>query len=203
MAERFVQTLKIGLTTMASQWGDEWDRHVARILYGYRFSTQGSTKFSPFFVLTGRTPRLSSDNIREKFQEVISDDATADEVSAMILSRAQLIEDVHKAVSVNIATAQRKQQENYIRRKGKIERFPRLELDCAVKMFVPGKRRALARNWEGPYRFKGYARSSDSADDEAGRLCQLLDAQGKLWERARRDVRCFEGELLGDGDVPT
>ena len=203
MAERFVQTLKIGLTTMASQWGDEWDNHVARILYGYRFSSQGSTKFSPFFVLTGRTPRLSSDNVREKFQEVIHEEATVEEISAVMLERTQLLEDIHKAVIVNIATAQRKQQENYISRKGKIERFPRLDMGCAVKMFIPGKRRALSTNWEGPYVFKGHARVSDNVDDEACRLCQVVDAQGKLWERARRDIRCFEGELLGGRDAPT
>lgn len=134
---------------------------------------------------------------------MINDELSAEELSTMILSRAKLIEEVQQAVSVNIATAQRKQQENYTKRKGKTERFSRLEVDCAVKMYVPGKRRALARNWEGPYIFKGYARPTEAPDDEAGRKCQLLDADGKLWERARRDVRCFEGELLGGEDAPT
>jgi hypothetical protein len=31
-------------------------------MFGYRSGVQTSTKFSPFMVLTGRTPRLTCDN---------------------------------------------------------------------------------------------------------------------------------------------
>ncbi|KAG0572583.1 hypothetical protein KC19_VG107400 [Ceratodon purpureus] len=161
------------------------------------------TLLSPYFVLTGRAPRLSSDNIRKKFQEVIDEHASLEEMSAMIMDRVQLLEDVHKAVAMNIATAQRKQQEDYTKRKEKSKRFPHLKINNAVKMYVPGKRRALDWNWEGPFGFKMYSRELDAADDEAARLCQLLDAAVKLWKRARRDVRVYEGEQLGGEGAPT
>ncbi len=64
MAERMIKTIKHGIIVLAATPGnvDCWDEHLAKILFGYRCGIHASTKFSPFMILTGRTPRLRADN---------------------------------------------------------------------------------------------------------------------------------------------
>jgi hypothetical protein len=58
MAERLIKTIKHGITTLATtpKNVDCWDEHLAKVMFGYRCRIQASTKFSPFMILTGRTP---------------------------------------------------------------------------------------------------------------------------------------------------
>jgi transposase InsO family protein len=64
MAERMIKTIKHGITVLAATPAnmDCWDQQLAKVLFGYRCGIQTSTKFSPFMILTGRTPRLRADN---------------------------------------------------------------------------------------------------------------------------------------------
>ncbi len=60
MAERMIKTIKHGITVLATTPANTecWDEQLAKVLFGYRCGIQASTKFSPFMILTGRTPRL-------------------------------------------------------------------------------------------------------------------------------------------------
>jgi hypothetical protein len=64
MAERLIKTIKHGITILAAtpENVDCWDEHLAKVMFGYRCGIQASTKFSPFMILTGRTPRFRADN---------------------------------------------------------------------------------------------------------------------------------------------
>ncbi len=64
MAERMIKTLKHGIIVLAANLANMncWDEHLAKVLFGYRCGIQASTKFSPFMILTGRTPRLRAYN---------------------------------------------------------------------------------------------------------------------------------------------
>jgi hypothetical protein len=64
MAEHMIKTIKHGITVLATTPGnvDCWDDHLAKILFGYRYGIQTSTRFLPFMILTSRTPRLRADN---------------------------------------------------------------------------------------------------------------------------------------------
>ncbi len=59
-----IKTIKHGITILATTPENVncWDEHMAKILFGYRCGIQASTKFSPFMILTGHTPRLWADN---------------------------------------------------------------------------------------------------------------------------------------------
>lgn len=61
--ERFNQTLQRGLLKMVDDNQSEWDKFLDSVLFAYRTSKQASTKFSPFFLLYGREPRLPIDLI--------------------------------------------------------------------------------------------------------------------------------------------
>jgi len=64
MVERLFKTIKHGITVLAAtpEAVDYWDEHLAKVLFGYRCGIQSSTKFSPYMILTGRTPHLRADN---------------------------------------------------------------------------------------------------------------------------------------------
>jgi hypothetical protein len=64
MAERMIKTIKHSITVLATALAnnDCWDEQLAKVLFGYQCGIQASTKFSPFMILTGRTPRLRADN---------------------------------------------------------------------------------------------------------------------------------------------
>jgi hypothetical protein len=67
MVERMIKTFKNGLSIVSSSNLDNWDLQLPRILFGYKSGVQANTKFSPFMVLTKRTPRVTCDNSLDAF----------------------------------------------------------------------------------------------------------------------------------------
>ena len=57
LVERFNRTLKV------KKGGKDWDQQLAYVLFAYWASIQESTGESPFFLLYGRTPRVSTDDM--------------------------------------------------------------------------------------------------------------------------------------------
>lgn len=66
LIERFNQTLQRSLLKMVKEKENEWENYLDSVLFAYRTSKQASTKFSPFFLLYGREPRLPMDLIIEE-----------------------------------------------------------------------------------------------------------------------------------------
>ncbi len=75
-----IKTLKNGLFVVSSIDLDNWDFKLPWILFGYRCGVHASTKFFPFMVLIGRTPRLTCDNGLSAFINVQKDELTLDEM---------------------------------------------------------------------------------------------------------------------------
>ena len=61
LAEKFNHTLASMLTHYVNKHQDDWDEHLNYVLFAYRTAIQESTKFSPFYLLYGRHPRLPMD----------------------------------------------------------------------------------------------------------------------------------------------
>ncbi len=158
MAERMIKTLKHGITILAANPANVncWDEQLAKVLFGYRCGVQASTKFSPFMVLTGRSPRLRADNCLDNLTNVIDDTSTEEDMAAQFLEKVRLIANIHEHVLLNVEQAQKKQKHTYTNRAGK-HLFEGLVAGVSrVKMKRPGKRRALSASWEGPYLFIGH-----------------------------------------------
>ena len=49
------------LAKTVDRGGQDWDARLPFVLFAYRASPQGSTKESPFFLLHGRGPQLSTE----------------------------------------------------------------------------------------------------------------------------------------------
>jgi hypothetical protein len=87
MAERMIKTIKHGITILAVNPAnvDCWDEHLAKILFGYRCGIQASTKFSPFMILTGRSPRLRAENYLNALTDVTDDSADVEVAATQFL----------------------------------------------------------------------------------------------------------------------
>lgn len=48
---------------MVGENEDQWESYLESVLFAYRTSKQASTKYSPFFIMYGREPRLPVDLI--------------------------------------------------------------------------------------------------------------------------------------------
>jgi hypothetical protein len=190
MAERMIKTIKHGITVLATNLAnvDCWDEHLAKVLFGYRCGVQANTKFSPFMVMTGRSPRLRADNYLNALTRVMDDGVDVEQIAAQFLEKVKLIANIHENVLLNVEQAQKKQRSTYANRKGKHLFEGLIAGETMVKMKKLGKKHALAASWEGPYRFVGHVDGKGNYDFEEGyRLCVVQDADGRRWERSRRD----------------
>lgn len=61
LVERFNQTLQRSLLKMIGKNENHWEDFLESVLFAYRTSRQASTKYSPFYVMYGREPRLPVD----------------------------------------------------------------------------------------------------------------------------------------------
>jgi len=106
-----IKTIKHGITVLATNPTnvDRWDEHLAKVLFGYRCGVQASTKFSPFMVLTGRSPRLRADNYLSALTGVVDDGVDVGQIAAQFLEKVKLIASIHENVLLNVEQAQKNQ----------------------------------------------------------------------------------------------
>jgi len=189
-----IKTIKHGIIVLAATPGnvDCWDEQLAKILFGYQCGIQASTKFSPFMILTGRTPRLRADNYLHDLT-IMTDDCVGVEVAAaQFLQKMELIASIHEDVLFNVEQAQKKQRKAYAARKGKHLFEGLVAGETMVKMKKPGKKRTLVASWEGPYSVRWACDGKGNFDFEEGcRMCTIQDTDGNQWERSRRDLQIY------------
>jgi len=194
MAEHMIKTLKHGITVLAADPTNVncWDEHLAKVLFGYRCGVQASTKFSPFMILTSRSPCLRADNHLNTLTDEVNDASSVEDTAIQFLEKVRFIASIHENVLLNVEQAQKKQKNTYANRPGKHLFEGLVAGESMVKMKKPGKRRALVASWEGPYQFVGHADGKENFDFEEGyRLCIVQDADGRQWERSRRDLQIY------------
>ncbi len=92
MVERLIKTIKHGITILVAtpENVDCWDEHLAKVMFGYRCGIQASTKFSPFMILTGRTPRLRANNYLHVLTDVTDDNVDVEVATAQFLQKGSL-----------------------------------------------------------------------------------------------------------------
>jgi hypothetical protein len=143
-------------------------------------------------ILTGRSPRLKADNHLNTLTDAVDDSSSVENAAEQFLEKVKLIASIHKDVLLNVGQAQKKQKATYANRSSK-HPFEGLVAGVSmVKMKIPGKRRALSASWEGPYQFIEHADGKGDFDFEEGcRICVVQDANGRRWERSRRDLQIY------------
>jgi len=121
MAECLIKTIKHGITVLSAtpENANCWDEQLAKVMFGYRCGIQSSTKFSPFMILTRRTPRLRADNYLHTLTAVVDDTADVETIAEQFMQKMKLIASIHDNILLNVEHAQQKQRKTYATKKGK------------------------------------------------------------------------------------
>ena len=123
LTERFNQTLSNCLVSKINESQDDWDDKLDAILFSYRISRQASTKYSPYYLMFGRHPRLPIDveyeapNPTENLESPDLVEPTAEAIEQALENLLSAKSDAKELASKNIKSAQEKQKEYYDRQK--------------------------------------------------------------------------------------
>jgi hypothetical protein len=101
-------------------------------------------RFSPFMILTGRTPRLRADNYLHALTAETDVGEEVEVAAVQFLQKMELIASIHKNVLLNVEQAQKQQKKIYASRRGKHQFEGLVAGVTMVKMKKPGKKRALS-----------------------------------------------------------
>ncbi len=122
----------------------------------------------------------------------MDDGVDVEQIVAQFLEKVTLIASIHENVLLNVEQRQKRQRSTYASWKGKHLFEGLIAGETMVKMKRLGKKRALAASWESPYRFIGHVDGKGNYDFEEGcRMCIIQDADGKKWERSRKDLQIY------------
>jgi len=129
-----------------NQSQSDWDRILNFVLFAYNTAEQDSTKFSPFFLLYGRQPKLPFEQalIQSKNRIYIDPSDYITEVSRML-------SDSWKLAQLNIAKAQSAQKTYYDKTATRVE----FHVDDWVRVhnpaIKPGSSPKFHSPWKGPF----------------------------------------------------
>jgi len=194
MVECLIKTIKHGIMVLSAipENANCWDEHLAKVMFGYRCGIQSSTKFSPFMILIGRTPRLKADNYLHSLTAVVDDTTDAKITTEQFMHKMKLIANIHENMLLNVEQAQQKQKRTYATRRAKQAFEGLVAGQTMVKMRKSGKKKALTAGWEGPYQFVVHTDGMGNLHFEEGsRICILQDADGNQWKRPCRDLQVY------------
>lgn len=92
---------------------DNWEDNLDSILFCYRSSKNDSTKFSPFFLMYGREPKLPIELAVEGSPRCDDQDSTQVSLDTKVELLLKLKKSVHDLAMENIRKAQDRQKRNY------------------------------------------------------------------------------------------
>jgi hypothetical protein len=156
MVERMTKTLKHGLTIVSTRNILSWDLQIPRILFGCHCGIKANTIYSPYMIMTNRTPRLTIDNRLSSLTHIMEGRIVHEEMSLHMVSKMKLVVQLHESLLQNVDQTQKKHKRTYAARKGWVWFHFFEDGKVLIKMRKPGKKKSLLASWEGPYMFANY-----------------------------------------------
>ena len=133
---------------MTGERQNDWDECIDPILFAIRTSVQESTKHSPFFLMYGREVKLPLEVEKEKIDSKSNE---LGEVEQAINHLQSIRDEVFPVVVSNIDASQKKQKDQYTRRKGLIQTSNIKEGDLVLRlnMLLSVQRRSTKKRTPG------------------------------------------------------
>ena len=132
---------------MTGERQNDWDECIDPILFAIRTSVQESTKHSPFFLMYGREAKLPLEVEKEKIDSKSNE---LGEVEQAINHLQSIRDEVFPVVVSNIDASQKKQKDQYTRRKGLIQTSNIKEGDLVLRLnMLSVQRRATKKRTPG------------------------------------------------------
>ena len=147
LVERFNRTLQAMLSKTVERSGRDWDKKFPFVLFAYRTSVQDSTQESPFLLLYGRDPHLSS-------EEALSPPVDRSEINLESYGSELVVRmsEAWELAQRHIKKAQRRQKTYHDRNSRSVP----LQVGDRVSLHVPaakqGRAHKFAHPFRGPYR---------------------------------------------------
>ncbi|CAB4040892.1 retrotransposable element, partial [Paramuricea clavata] len=113
LTERFNQTLENAIVKIINEDQDNWEDNLDSILFCYRSSKNDSTKFSPFFLMYGREPKLPIELAVKGSPRCDDQDSTQVSLDTKVEQLLKFKKSVHDLAMENIRKAQDRQKRNY------------------------------------------------------------------------------------------
>lgn len=146
LVERFNATLKSMLRKMCDERPKDWDRYIDPLLFAYRETPQGSTKFSPFELLYGRTVRGPMQILKELWTNETEETETR--------NTYQYVMDLKQRLSETCRLARKELQKSQAKYKSYYDRKTKLRklvVGDEVLLLLPTDQNKLLMQWKGPY----------------------------------------------------
>jgi hypothetical protein len=78
-----------------------------------------NTKFSPFMILIGCTPKLNVENHLSMLTQEFDAEIRMEQMTKQIIAKMEMIVGMHKAILGNVEKPQQKQKKTYVLSKGR------------------------------------------------------------------------------------
>ena len=143
LVERLNRTIISMLATMVNDVGGDWEEHLPRVCFTYNTSEQGSTGFTPFYLMFGRQARIPLDLM---FRTPVDETRSANQYA---WSLRQSLQNAYELVRKNLKTASYRQKDLYDERiYGKLYKVvwqhnPAVPRGHTRKLYCP---------WTGPHK---------------------------------------------------
>lgn len=152
---------------------DDWGQYLDAAVFATNTSIQSSTKYTPFQLMFGRSPRFPLEAEKEgenvSFQDMHSlVESNAEDVLEKVLAKQK---QIFVAVDENIKKAQEKQIEQYRKRKGVVSHHFK-KGDQVLRRNMKQKTRKGSKRedrWLGPYEILEMSKTTCVLQNKAGK----------------------------------
>ena len=109
ITERFNRTLLSMLKTLENCQKSDWKSHISSLVHAYNSTVHDTTRFSPFFLMFGREPKLPVDVVFGLSRPQDDDKCTTKYISRM----RQRLQEAFQQAQTAMKNSQQRQKTNY------------------------------------------------------------------------------------------
>lgn len=161
LVERVIQTVKGALSRTTGHAPHLWDHHLGTVLLAYRNAKQGSTKYTPYYLVFGREALLPEQVTEISSKFVMGTEGELEEYVAQLATVSQELAHSLVHAQLNIEESQAQQRRNFEDRKktqaALVAKVKELPIGTHVLVRAPDTQLVgLEHCWSGPYEFLGF-----------------------------------------------